>query len=177
MASIAHQISEPDLAAAAAYYAALPRPSWYHVVETQTVPATRPDHYGWRDLAPRGGSEPLAGRIIELPVDAHRMLWMSDPHVGVVVYAPPGSVARGAALARADDGGQACSYCHGPDLKGGGVAPPLAGRSAAYLARELWDIKTGARGGFAVAQMRSPAGRLNADQVRDVAAYLSSLPP
>ena len=32
-------------------------------------------------------------------------------------------------------------------------------------------------GGFAVAQMRSPAGRLNADQVRDVAAYLSSLPP
>ncbi len=106
------------------------------------------------------------------------MFWMSDPHVGVVVYAPPGSKARGAAVVQTGGGaGQPCRSCHGADLKGLGEAPPLAGRSAAYLARELWDIKSGARSGPAVALMQAPAKGLNAAQVRDVAAYLSSLEP
>ncbi len=178
MTGIAKQVSEPDLAAAAAYYAGLKRPRWYRLVETTTVPKTIPDHYGWRDLDPKGGVEPIGGRIIELPEDAHRMFWMSDPHVGVVVYAPPGSVASGAAVAHSGGGaGQPCTGCHGADLRGLGEAPPLAGRSAAYLARELWDIKSGARGGPAVALMQAPAKGLSATQVRDVAAYLSSLPP
>jgi cytochrome c553 len=177
MTEIAQHVGEADLAAAAAYYSGLHRTKWYRVVETNVVPATVPDHYGWRDRAPKGGTEPINGRIIELPEDDHRMLWMSDPHSGVVVYAPTGAVARGQALVNAEAGGQKCAYCHGPDLNGTGVAPPLAGRSAAYLARELWDIKSGARSGPAVAQMQSPAHRLNAQQVTDVAAYLSSLDP
>jgi cytochrome c553 len=178
MTLMAKQVSEADLAVAAAYYAGLKRPTWYSVVETNTVPATVPDHYGWRDADPRGGTEPIAGRIIELPKDAHRMLWMSDPHVGVTVYAPPGAVARGAALAASGGGGgQPCASCHGADFKGLGPAPPLAGRSAAYLARELWDIKSGARGGPAVAMMTRPAQGLDAAEVRDIAAYLSALKP
>jgi cytochrome c553 len=178
MTQMAKQVTDQDLSAAAAYYAALKRPHWYRVVETTTVPKTVPDHYGWRDLDSHGGVEPIQGRLIELPEDAHRMLWMSDPHVGVVVYAPPGSVASGAVLAHSGGaGGQPCTSCHGADLKGLGEAPPLAGRSAAYLARELWDIKGGARSGPAVALMQGPAKGLGAAQVRDVAAYLSSLDP
>jgi cytochrome c553 len=59
------------------------------------------------------------------------------------------------------------------------IASParLAGRSPAYLARELWDIKSGARNGAAVAQMEAPAKGLSAAQVRDVAAYIGSLDP
>jgi len=178
MTQMAEQVIDQDLSAAATYYAALQRPHWYRVLETTTVPKTVPNHYGWRDLDPRGGAEPIRGRIIELPEDAHRMLWMSDPHVGVVVYAPPGSVARGAVVAHSGGGaGQPCTSCHGAGLKGLGEAPPLAGRSAAYLARELWDIKSGARSGPAAALMQGPAKGLSAEQVRDVAAYLSSLNP
>ncbi len=178
MTLMAKQVTDQDLALAAAYYAALKRPKWYRVVETTTVPATKPDHWGWRDLDPHGGVEPIGARLIELPEDAHRMLWMSDPHVGVVVYAPPGSLADGAAVAHSGGGsGQPCTSCHGADLKGLGGAPPLAGRSPAYLARELWDIKSGARKGAAVAQMQAPAKGLSATQVRDVAAYIGSLDP
>jgi len=178
MTQMAKQVTDQDLKLAAAYYAALKRPKWYRVVETTTVPRTIPDHYGWRDLDPHGGAEPIQARLIELPEDAHRMFWMSDPHVGVVVYAPPGAVASGAAVAHSGGaGGQACTSCHGADLRGLGEAPPLAGRSAAYLAREIWDIKSGARSGSAVALMQAPAKGLSAAQVRDVAAYMSSLAP
>ena len=178
MTLIAKQVTDQDLSEAAAYYAALERPAWYRVVETATVPRTIPDHAGWRDLDPEGGVEPISGRILELPEDAHRMFWMGDHHLGVVVYAPPGAVASGAAVAHSGGGpGQPCTSCHGADLKGLGEAPALAGRSAAYLARELWDIKSGARSGPAVALMQAPAKGLSAAQVRDVAAYLSSLDP
>ncbi len=178
MTQMAKQVTDQDLKLAAAYYAALKRPKWYRVVETTTVPKTVPNHYGWRDLDPHGGVEPIQARIIELPEDARRMLWMADPHSGVVVYAPPGSVARGSVVVHSGGGsGQPCAGCHGADLKGLGEAPPLASRSAAYLARELWDIKSGARGGPAVALMQAPAKGLSAAQVRDVAAYLSSLNP
>ncbi len=178
MTQMAKQVTDQDLKLAAAYYAALKRPKWYRVVETTTVPKTVPNHYGWRDLDPHGGFEPIQARIIELPEDARRMLWMADPHSGVVVYAPPGSVARGSVVAHSGGGsGQPCAGCHGADLKGLGEAPPLASRSAAYLARELWNIKSGARGGPAVALMQAPGKGLSAAQVRDVAAYLSSLNP
>ena len=35
-----------------------------------------------------------------------------------------------------------CSICHGPDLKGLGGIPPIAGRSPSYLMRQLYDIKS-----------------------------------
>jgi len=168
MTLIANQVTDADLATAAAYFAALPRPQWYRTVETTIVPATLPNYHGWRDAAPGGGTEALGERIVELPEDAHRMLWLSDPHSGVVVYVPPGAIARGATLAHA------CAACHGAALRGTATVPPLAGRSAAYLARELWDIKTGARD---AAPMRPAAARLDPADITPIAAYLASLPP
>ena len=60
---------------------------------------------------------------------------------------------------------------------GSPVAPPLAGRSAAYLARQLLDIKTGARNGPLAAQMQGPARGLNDEEIRDLAVYAASLKP
>ena len=57
------------------------------------------------------------------------------------------------------------------------TAPPLAGRPAAYLARMLWDIRTGARGGPTVAQMRTPTRSLTPAQITDLVAYFASLKP
>jgi cytochrome c553 len=105
-------------------------------------------------------------------------MFLMDPHVGLVDYVPVGSLRRGAALVGSGGrSGAPCTSCHGPDLKGAGDAPRLAGRSAPYLARMLWDIKTGARGGPAVAPRRAPTAGLSEADITDVVAYLASLEP
>lgn len=177
MIATAKKVTDPELEAAAAYYAALPYGPRYRVVEGDTGPAVTSNHYGWTDLAPGKPAQPLNGQVVEVAEDEARMN-IADPNSGVVIYAPSGSKARGEALARSGGAnGQACSACHGAGLKGSPVAPPLAGRSAAYLARQLLDIKTGTRAGPAVTQMQGPANGLSDEQIRDLAVYLASLPP
>jgi cytochrome c553 len=177
MIKVATTVTDRDLAEAAAYFAALPRAPFIRVVETDTVPVTRANHYGWLELVPRGGTEPIGDRIIEVSEDMGRM-YLADPHVGLVDYVPPGAVERGEALVRSGGrGGQPCAACHGPGLQGAGDTPPLAGRAASYLARMLWDIQTGARNGPTVAAMQTPAKGLSEADITDVAAYLASRKP
>jgi cytochrome c553 len=176
MIEVAQKVSDKDLAEAAAYFAALPKAPRYRVVEADKAPVTKPNFYGWLDITP-GASEPIRGRDIEVAEDFPDMA-LGDPHTGVVVYAPPGAIARGAALVKSGGhNGQPCAACHGADLRGMGDTPALAGRSAAYLARMLWDIKTGARQGPAVTAMQAPAAHLDEADIADVVAYLASLPP
>jgi len=177
MIKAAQGVTDPELREAAAYFAGLPRRAWVRVVEADKVPVTKPNPLGWQDLVPGGGVEPIAGRIIEVPEDTART-FLSDPHSGLVIYVPAGSIARGAALVKSGGaGGQPCASCHGADLRGAGEVPSLAGRSAAYLARMLWDIKTGARGGPDVAPMAIPTKGLSEANIIDVVAYLASLKP
>jgi cytochrome c553 len=177
MIKAAQKVTDPDLGQAAAYFAALPRKPFVRVVETDAVPATKPVVYGWLELVPNGGMEPIKGRIIEVSEDMPT-LYLGDPHVGLVDYVPPGAVSRGAVLVKSGGrGGQPCTACHGPELKGEGDVPPLAGRAATYLARALWDIKSGARSGPAVAAMQTPAKSLTEAEVTDVVAYLASQKP
>jgi len=177
MIKVATSVTDRDLAEAAAYFAALPRAPFVRVVETGTVPVTKAYRYGWLELVPNGGTEPISGRIIEVSEDMRRM-YLADPHVGLVDYVPPGAVKRGEALVRTGGrSGQPCAACHGPELNGAGDTPPLAGRAASYLARMLWDIKTGARNGPAVAAMQAPARSLSEADITDVAAYLASRKP
>ncbi|MFI4965282.1 MAG: c-type cytochrome [Caulobacterales bacterium] len=177
MIKVSAKISDHDLAEAAAYFSSLPRAPSVRVVETDTVPATKPYLYGWLEIVPNGGTEPIKGQIIEVSEDMSRM-YLADPHVGLVDYVPPGAVKRGEALVRSGGrNGQPCAACHGSEWKGVGDTPPLAGRAASYLARMLWDIKTGARRGPDVAAMQAPAKALNEVDITDVAAYLASRKP
>ncbi|MBS0361025.1 MAG: c-type cytochrome [Proteobacteria bacterium] len=177
MITVARKVSDAELDQAAAYFAGLPRRQWFKAVEADSGPATVPSHYGWQDRAPAGGSAPLNGRIVEVAEDWQRTM-LEDPHSGVLDYLPKGAVARGEALARTGGpGGQPCHSCHGADLKGGPGTPPLAGRSAAYVARMLWDIKTGARNDVGAAPMKGPTRNLTPAQITDLAAYLVSLKP
>ena len=75
---------------------------------------------------------------------------------GFIAYAPTGSIKRGEALATTGGNGKtmACGTCHGPDLKGVGPIPNLAGRSPSYLARQMYDIKLGTRNGAMAALMK-----------------------
>ena len=62
---------------------------------------------------------------------------------------PVGSLAKGEALVTSGGSGKtiACASCHGPDHKGLGPLPSIAGRSPSYMFRQLYDFKHGARAG------------------------------
>ena len=177
MIEVAKKVSDEELAQAAAYFSALPKLPRYRVVEATQAPATHPNYYGWFELTPGAPPQLTGPRVIEVADDFDRMM-LGDPHAGVTAYAAPGAIARGEALVKAGGhNGQPCAACHGADLRGMGDTPALAGRSAAYLARMLWDIKTGARAGPAVTSMQAPTAHLNEADIADVVAYRASLPP
>ncbi len=177
MIKLARAVSPSALAAAASYFAALPRPHWLRVVESATAPRTRPDKYGWLDPAPGGGTEAVGDRIVEVSDDLPRS-FLGNDHVMLTDYVPPGAVARGRRIVETGGGaGAPCSGCHGQGLAGLGPAPPIAGRPAGYVARTLWDLRTGARNDPGAAPMQAVARGLTAADVRDASAYLASLKP
>ena len=177
MIKVAQSVTPEELSQAAAYFARLPRVRWLNVVESDTAPRTVPDKYGWLDLSPDGGTEPVGDRVVELS-DNLQQSFLGDDHIILTDYAAKGAIARGRAVAETGGGaGTPCAACHGPQLRGTAIAPPIAARPAAYIARTLWDIRVGARRGQAVAQMQAPAKGLAPSDIRDVAVYLASLQP
>ena len=175
MAEIAGRLKEAEIAELAKFFSSIgKRPPFVKVIEADQVPVTTASSHGWQEVAPGGAKEPIGRRIVEIAEDFNQQ-WAGDPHSLVIAYAPPGAVERGKALVH--QGAQPCVSCHGGNLKGVGRAPPLAGRDPHYLARALWDIKSGARGGPAVALMQKPAAAIPEDQIVDIAAYLASLSP
>jgi cytochrome c553 len=177
MVAIARNIEAADISAATSYFSRLSYRPWIRVIETRRVPRTHV--VGWMyQLIPDAGTEPLARRIIEVPVDVERTE-LRDSSSGFIAYVPLGSLRRGAQLVR--DGGNGrtirCSICHGQGLHGLGGVPPLAGRSPSYLMRQLYDIKNGARAGLGTQLMREPVAHLTNDDMLSIVAFLASLPP
>jgi cytochrome c553 len=178
MTTIAQAISEDDVRAAADYFAALkPRP-WIRVVETDTVPKTYVGPGNKRLRLPGGGDEPIGNRIIEIPEDEQVVL-NRDPRSGFVAFVPKGSIAKGEALASTGGNGKtiACAICHGQTLHGLGDVPPIAGRQATYLVRQLVMIQDGARSGPSAALMEQVVKNLTIDDMLALAAYASSREP
>jgi cytochrome c553 len=166
-----------EIAAAATYYSRLPYRPWIRVTETRTTLPTAPSYWGWTEVRPGAAREPLGVRIVEAAEDRQRA-GMADPHSGFVAFIPVGSLARGRALTHRGAGGQApCASCHGADLRGAPGAPPLAGRSPTYLARQLWDFRSGARHDPGAAAMKPVASALGPASIVDIAAYAASLRP
>src|SRR5262249_4255968 len=144
MITIGKVISDADIKDAAEWFAKLKPTSWTKVVEAKTVPKSYVGKGNMRFRAPAGGEEPIGNRIIEIPQDEERVI-ARDPHMGFIAYVPPGSIKKGEALVTTGGGGKTiqCTVCHGPDLKGLGDVPQIAGRSPVYIVRQLWDIKSG----------------------------------
>ncbi len=162
---------------AAEYFAALKFKKWIRVVETATV-ATMKVAGGVHVPIDGGGTEPLGSRIIETPEDLGRAD-LRDSNSGFVAYVPVGSIKRGQALATTGGSGKtvACGTCHGPDLKGLGPVPPLAGRAATHTVRQLFDFQHGARSGAWAALMKGAVEKLTLDDMIAIAAYTASLEP
>ncbi len=177
MTTIAAAITDDDVRAAAEYFASLkPRP-WIRVVETDTVPKTYVGPGNKRLRLPDGGNEPIGQRIIEIPEDEEVVL-NRDPRSGFIAFVPKGSIAKGQELV-ASGGGKTvpCAICHGPTLKGIGDVPPIAGRQANYIVRQLFDVQDGTRSGVSAALMQQVVDRLTVDDMLDIAAYAASRQP
>jgi cytochrome c553 len=178
MLTIAKGADDAEVQAAADYFARLRPARWIRVVETRVVPKTRVGSSSMLVRSEEGGREPIGGRIIELAEDITRTE-LRDPASGFIAFVPVGSIARGRALVTTGGGGrtQPCATCHGPDYRGEGDVPPLAGRSPSYLMRQLYDFKSGARDGALAAPMRQNVARLTIRDMTAITAYLASRHP
>lgn len=177
MIVIAAAATDEEVKAAAEYFSTLKLRPWIRVVETNTVPKTRVSGSMLVRVV-GGGTEPIGHRIIETPEDLDRTE-LRDAASGFIAYVPVGSVKKGEALVTTGEGGKTiqCSVCHGPELRGLGPVPPLAGRSPSYIFRQLYDIQHGVRKGAWSALMKAPVARLNEDDLVSIAAYLASRTP
>ena len=177
MNRIARAVSEEEARQAAEWFARLPPRPFTRVVEADTVPKTFLGDGRMRFVDADAGTEPIDNRIITVPEDAARAR-LRDPDSGFIAYVPPGSIARGKALAEA--GGQLampCATCHGPDLKGAGDVPRLAGVHPIYLARQLYRFRDGSRNGANAGTMRTAAEVMSDEDIVNLSAYLGSLVP
>ena len=98
---------------------------------------------------------------------------LRDPRDGFVAYVPAGSIKKGEALVKTGGNGKtvACGICHGADLLGMGPVPPLAGRSPSMLARQMWDMKQGARKGEWAELMKPVVRNLTNEDLVNILAY------
>jgi cytochrome c553 len=186
MIDLAKAMTDLEVEESARYFAAIKYRPWTRVVETDRVPKTRIVGNLFLPLA-QERTEPLGGRIVEVPEDEEQTELYRNPRVGFVAYVPPGSIEKGRDLV--ETGGMrvtgntivqgkttACITCHGLDLMGVADVPPIAGRSPSYMARQLWDIQQGTRGGAAVQLMKMAIARLTTEDLVSIAAYVSSRP-
>ncbi len=175
MNAFAKAMSDEEIREASQYFASLPRRRFVRVVEAATVPRTFVGQGRMRFIDPeaKGATEPIGARIITLPEDQD-LARLRDPRSGFVAYVPPGSLARGKALA---ESATACAKCHGEGLKGQANVPRIAGNHPIYLVRQLIHFKEGTRKGPNATQMIGLASKLSEQDMIDLAAYAASLPP
>jgi cytochrome c553 len=180
-------MTDAEIRESAEYFAAVRFAPWIRVVETERVPRSKIVTNMFVPIE-KELTEPIAGRLMEMPEDADATELLRHPHSGFIAYAPPGSVRKGEQLATKAvpiivDGkpveGQttACASCHGPDLRGLGEIPPIAGRSPSYIARQLFDIQQGTRKSPLSQTMLPVVAHLTPDDFVAIAAYVASLPP
>ena len=188
MIELAKAMTDDELKAAAEYFGSMKWTPWVRVVETNLVPKTR--IAGNLFIATeQAKTEPIAGRIIEVPENEEQAETYRNPHSGFVAYVPVGSIRKGKDLVTT--GGMKvignkivqgkttpCGTCHGLDLMGVADVPPIAGRSPSYIVRQLWDMQQGTRNGASAQLMKLVITNLTEEDMVAIAAYVSSrLPP
>jgi cytochrome c553 len=177
LATVAKNVTDAEIQAAAAYFASIKPRALIKVVESDTTPKTYVTAAWFLAPLASGETEPLGERIIEVAEDVERFV-SRDARVTFIAYVPPGSIKRGEMLATLGGGKTIqCDGCHGTDLKGLGDVPGIAGRSPTYTFRQLFDFKHGARGGEQAELMKSSVNDLNINDMIALSAYTASLSP
>jgi cytochrome c553 len=178
MAAMARALSSEQAREIAEYYGSIPFKPWVRVIESDTVPKFIASRNGLLMKVEGNETEPLGQRLIELPEDTYNTNNLRNPRSGMVAYAPIGSLERGKDIVETGGGTSvACGVCHGADLRGTPVAPPIAGRQPSYIGRQLYDYQQGSRAGQMAPLMTPTVENLNADDLIAISAYVASLPP
>jgi cytochrome c553 len=177
MVKLSKSVSDEDVKAAAAYFSSIPLKPWIRVVEVEQVPKTKPEG-GMMVVIDGGGSEPIGDRVIEVSENLERTE-LRDPTSGFIAYVPKGSLERGKLLVTTGDNGttMACTMCHGPNLKGTGNIPSIAGRSPSQMTRQIIDFQTGARNGAMAPMMKGVVAKLAIADIVAITGYLASQAP
>lgn len=173
----AESVASAEAAIAAGYLTGLRMTRRVEVIETASVPMMHVA--SWLYVPTEGvGSEPLGQRIIEVVIDQQRHE-LRDAKSGFVAYVPPGSIARGRDIVASGGDGvtTACATCHGADLRGAGLVPPIAGRSPTYIIRQLFAFRTGARSASSGMPMQPVVARLDVEAMIAIAGYVGTLDP
>ncbi len=177
MMRIGAAATEEQSRVAAEYFSSIDYKPWIEVVETDRVPVTRFAGSIFQ-VVEGGGEEPIGVRVVETPKDLH-LFELRDDASSFVAYVPRGAVARGERLVNTGGGGRsvACTICHGPDLRGIGPVPALAGRSPSYMARQIYDLQQRNRDGAWSDLMDRAVRDLTMADIVDIVAYTASLDP
>ena len=177
MTVIAKGMTAEEMKQAADYFASMKWTPWITVKESNTVPVTRSQGGMWIPVEP-AATEAIGVRVIETPQNAEHTEQFREPRSGFVAYVPMGSIKKGETLVRTGGNGKttACGTCHGPDLQGMGPVPGLAGRSPSYLARQMYDMKTGSRNGTWSELMKPVVAKLTDEDFVNIVAYVASRP-
>jgi cytochrome c553 len=174
MAGLAKAMTDEEMKQAAAYFASMKWTPWTRVIETDLVPKTQIKGNLFIPTE-KALTEPIAGRIIEVPENEEQSEDLRNPRSGFIAYVPIGSIDRGEKLVTAAGTRTlACASCHGPDLMGLADVPAIAGRSASYLVRQLYDFQKGTRKGKSSLAMQPVVANLTADDMVAIAAYVTS---
>lgn len=175
MSGVARAATPAEINAAADYFSRLKFTSRVRVVEAASLPT--PKAMNALFVSGTGKTvEPLGARIVEAPSSMERFE-RRDAQVEFTAYVPVGSLQRGAALAKGGGGVQACAGCHGGGPKGGGLGPPLAGRSPSYLFRQLYGFQSGARADPDATPMKAVVAHLTPSDMIALAAYAGAQRP
>jgi cytochrome c553 len=177
MISLSKAITNVESETAADYFSVLQPRKRIKVVETDTVPKSQIAGLVWA-VKDSNERELLGRQILELPDDLIQFE-SRDPRSTFTAYVPMGSLAKGEALVTQGGPGKTlpCAPCHGPDLKGLGPLPSIAGRSPSYMFRQLYDFGHGARTGEWSPLMVQVVSNLDQDDMLAIVAYLASLDP
>ena len=82
------------------------------------------------------------------------------------------AIANGGDAANGKELAAACMACHNDDTNDGATNPRLAGQHANYMEKSMQEYQSGARKN---ALMQSMVQGLSADEIKDIAAYFTSL--
>jgi cytochrome c553 len=141
------------------------------------VPKTKPEG-GMMVVEDGGGKEPIGDRVIEVSENLEHTE-LRDPTSGFIAYVPKGSLAKGKDLVTTGGNGKtmACTMCHGPNLKGTGNIPSIAGRSPSQMTRQIIDFQNGSRNGSMAPMMKGVVSKLTVADIVAITGYLASQEP
>jgi cytochrome c553 len=175
MTRIASLMTKEEKRQAAEYYEAIPFRSMVRVVETEMVPQV--ETLSTQLVIPIEDAPwvPLGNQIVEVPENPNATEALRDPHTTFISYVPIGSVAKGKILVETGGGKTIqCNICHGPGLQGLADVPGIAGRTASYNMRQMWDVKRGTR----LSPLMTPVvANLSSEDMLNILAYVATLSP